>query len=432
MNPTPETPLIGDPSHSPSKQSMRDSDIPDLIILKKRKVEIEAQLKDSKRKWKAQASFDLKFWTQAVEVEDLEIKSSQLKRKISLRASGISEAQWTNTTEAQQIFEQIEASEQYKKICRRQIAELGQKARSRSLRASFMKLFTTSKMGIGVLTTGAGKRNSSEQSEFRKGLIQAYEAKHSEQNWLWCPIMGDYLDPKDMVAAHLFSWKHGQDTMDAIFGKQKEAELFSPCNGILLSRQIEDSFDIGKLAIVPWVPESDDSKIEIIRRWLANEKREYKVKILDPKWDRLESPISRYYQLKFKDLDGRKLSFIGSFRPAARYLYFHYCIQLLRRAWQHNEAKSAAKAAGLLREENGKPFWGTPGRYLPKNMLLAIVEELGYEYKALLDGAGRNQSGDSDLLLGIATAQVKFRRPAIDGIFQRSDSSDSEETEEES
>jgi hypothetical protein len=35
----------------------------------------------------------------------------------------------------------------------------------------------------------------------------------------------------------------------------------------------------------------------------------------------------------------------------------------------------------------GKPFWGTPGRYLPKNMLLLLVEELGNEYKDLLKGA---------------------------------------------
>jgi Amidase len=33
-------------------------------------------------------------------------------------------------------------------------------------------------------------------------------------------------------------------------------------------------------------------------------------------------------------LDDRKLQFEGSVRPAARYLYVHYCLQVLRRAWK--------------------------------------------------------------------------------------------------
>lgn len=427
MNPNPQAPPTGAPHKNCSVESIHASDIPQLVILKKRKVEIETKIKNTKQNWKAHASFDIAFWTQAMQIEELELKSSELKRKISICQSDTGELDWSKTVEAQRIMEQIKASEQCKRIYQRRVHELEQGSHARSFRAAFMNLFTTSKIGLGIQTTGAGKRSSTDQSNFRQKLIQAYEARHRDNTWLWCPIFQDYLDANDVVAAHLFSWKHGQANMDAIFGKQKETELCSPRNGILMSRHIEECFDIGKLVIVPWIPDTHGTKMEALRRWLESSQREYQLKILDSNWDRLEKPISRYYQLRYKDLDGRKLQFVGSFRPAARYLYFHYCIQVLRRSWQYNESKSPVKAASVLREENGKPFWGTPGRYLPKNMLLALVEELGHEYKPLLQGAARKRSGDF-ALLELAAAQVKSRRPALDGTFAQSDSeSDDEE-----
>ncbi|OJJ04022.1 hypothetical protein ASPVEDRAFT_85437 [Aspergillus versicolor CBS 583.65] len=68
-----------------------------------------------------------------------------------------------------------------------------------------------------------------------------------------------------------------------------------------------------------------------------------------------------------------------------------------RRAWTHN---TGGGSFPTLRDEVGKPFWGTPGRYLPKNMLLSLVEALGHEYKDLLDWSGYNTAcGDKNLLL---------------------------------
>jgi hypothetical protein len=61
--------------------------------------------------------------------------------------------------------------------------------------------------------------------------------------------------------------------------------------------------------------------------------------------------------------------------------------QVLRRAWR---AGGGQKSVFSLEDELGKPYWGTPGRYLPKKMLLALIEELGHEYVGLLDGASQN------------------------------------------
>ena len=106
-------------------------------------------------------------------------------------------------------------------------------------------------------------------------------------------------------------------------------------------------------------------------------------------------------ELRWRDLHNRRLAFRSEFRPAARYLYFHYCILVIRAAWQLNQEY---KAGGIVMKELGKPVWATPGRYIPENMLAAFVEELGHEYEDL-EGACR-ASGDPDLLLDTGARQI--------------------------
>jgi hypothetical protein len=116
-----------------------------------------------------------------------------------------------------------------------------------------MKLFTTSKMGLAIKDTGAGKRNRKDQNNFRTEIINAYASRHEEQDWLWCPILGEWLHSKHTTAAHLFAYS--TYTMDAIFGKTKTPELFSARNGLLVSSLVEDIFDLGKLVLVLDLPD---------------------------------------------------------------------------------------------------------------------------------------------------------------------------------
>jgi len=73
---------------------------------------------------------------------------------------------------------------------------------------------------------------------------------------------------------------HGQDTMDAIFGKTKTPELSSARNGLLVSSLVEDIFDLGKLVLVPDLPDKP-STIEI-GIWIMKRPREYKIRIINP------------------------------------------------------------------------------------------------------------------------------------------------------
>lgn len=216
--------------------------------------------------------------------------------------------------------------------------------------------------------------------------------------------------------------------MDAIFGKG--GDIFSPRNGLLVSLEFEQYFDAGKMTIVPDVGEH--AGLSEILDWLKGTPREFKVKILDQKWNKLGKKVDDKTNLTYGDLNNRPLKFRSDFRPAARYLYFHYCVQVLRMAWQRtkntdNSESGVDQAAAVLNGTNGKFCWGTPGRYIPRNMLLALVEELGHEYKPLLDGAASSSSADSDTLLELAANQTKARRKSLSEDLFTNEDTDTDE-----
>lgn len=85
-----------------------------------------------------------------------------------------------------------------------------------------MQLFTTSPSGLGV-STGMGRRDTSVQSNFRKALIEASDAAHQTDEAVWCSVLSKWVVADYSTAAHLFSCKHGQEMMSAIFGREKES-----------------------------------------------------------------------------------------------------------------------------------------------------------------------------------------------------------------
>lgn len=215
------------------------------------------------------------------------------------------------------------------------------------------------------------------------------------------PYFGVYRDAAQVTASHLFAYKHGQDAMDDIFGKIPPKELFSSRNGIIMSAEIEMHSDSGVLAIVPDLP--DKPTASILSFWANQYVRDYKVHITDNEWPKLDKQIFPFGELKWRNLDNRKLQFQSRQRPAARYLYFHYCIQVLRRAWK---AGPGMKAGLVLKDEFDKPVWATPGRYIARNMLLAFIEEVGNENESLMLGASCRKGNNRNALVDVATAQI--------------------------
>lgn len=404
------------PLYIPKKRKTED-----IAGLEREKDQLDKEANYARKKLKARGSFDGDYWRTAVEIEQLYMRKTRIASDVSFSHFDGPSPDWQKTQEARHLFEHIRAQNYRISSFSAQKENLSHKKPKRSLREAFLKLFTTSPRGLGINQgAGAGNRDSGVQSNFRRELLEKYESLDETGSFAWCPILHEHLSLRNVTAAHIFSYKHGQGTMDAIFGKKAKPELFSARNGLILSNDIKAHFDSGVFAIVPDLPERP--AMPMMLRWLEGEARDFKVRIIDPQWSMLDQGILTADGLKWRDLDNRKLIFKGKCRPAAQYLYFHYCLQILRRAWR---AGPSQHAAFTLHDQMGKPIWATPGRYIPKSMLLAFVEELGHEYTDLLVAATRRR-GRPALMMDTFSAQI-----AHDSEEDKSDSSSESDEDEE-
>lgn len=169
--------------------------------------------------------------------------------------------------------------------------------------------------------------------------------------------------------------------MTRIFGPEAEYEMFSTNNGFLMSTIAETRMDKGLFVIVPFI--NDESEAEV-KAWHESDPKRYKVRVLGKNHNLMKGEIpGSAPQIEWADLDGRDRS---DHRPRARYLYYNYCVAMLRRA--HHQGKHEE----ILIDHLGRKFWGTPGPYLRRSYLLAFVEEI--EAQDLLDGV-EEEEGDN-------------------------------------
>jgi hypothetical protein len=100
-----------------------------------------------------------------------------IQRKISTLSFPGTMAQWEKTEAAAELFQEIKTREVGKTICKRQSKVLlSVDSIKKATQQSFIKLFTTSSLGLGIANTGAGRRDPSQQTCFRSDLIEAYNA----------------------------------------------------------------------------------------------------------------------------------------------------------------------------------------------------------------------------------------------------------------
>lgn len=210
-------------------------------------------------------------------------------------------------------------------------------------------------------------------------------------DFLWCPVMGDWC--KGAVAGHLFPSMFGDDLMKVIFGDVEQdmwignpekgrSELFRACNGILWSKQAEERFSSGHFTIVPDLDE--DPTPAQSEAWQRSNPKEYRIRVLHPDAAEMKRLINLGSDVRWADLDNKRLQWRANFRPRARYLYWSYCETMLRQAYS---SASNTDVTELRRQEVGKRYWGSAGSYMKKNMLMGFVEEMGHDYEHLMEGA---------------------------------------------
>ncbi|KAI9823653.1 MAG: hypothetical protein M1826_007671 [Phylliscum demangeonii] len=206
----------------------------------------------------------------------------------------------------------------------------------------------------------AHRRSKSDQSAMRTNTIDMYESLEPNGEGLWCPIVGRFLPSSQMRAAHIFPYRLGSKVMALCFGKSSADEIMSPKNCLMVSSELETKFDQYLLVIVP-VTDAESSTGTIATRW--------QTRILD---HGCESQPVKGTGLTWGELDKRELVFRSDYRPAARYLYFHYVMSLL---YAMRLGRKGWAPAGTT----GEKMWATPGPYLRASMLRALALHVGHD-----------------------------------------------------
>lgn len=318
-----------------------------------------------------------------------QIAKTQLERKISIQSLAESSDEqaraWYKTEAAIDSINRESALHTQKRLLLKQAERVtSDNPSTKESRRWFMHIFTRCPNGLGVV---GGRSDTTVQENFRKELIIAQKAEHPNfetEASLWCPIIRDWVHRVLTTAAHIFPWKQGQDTMAKIFGQEAEHEMFSINNGLLMSTVAEKKMDKGLFVIVPYAKGESETDV---REWHRSHPKRYKTRVLDKGHkEMLEVIPGSNPKINWAKLDGRELEFLSGHRPRTRYLYYAYCVAMLRRAHHQGEHEH------ILKDHLGRKFWGTPGPYLRRAYLLAFVEEIGAD-----DLMDRAEEGEEDI-----------------------------------
>jgi hypothetical protein len=201
----------------------------------------------------------------------------------------------------------------------------------------------------------SSKRSTRVQAEMRKSAIQMYDAeKDAPKGKLWCPISQDYFETHYMKTAHIVPRRLGPSVVDYIFGSGTGSRLDTSDNCLFIHTSVERNFDNGNFVLLPADP--TESPIKTWRVQLTN----------------LAAKNSDMGRKFLADFDGQNVIFKNDNRPAARFLYFHFIITLLR----NKRDRQPGWEKFCVELPTKKPF-ATPGRYLRQSMLLTLAKCAG-------------------------------------------------------
>lgn len=202
-------------------------------------------------------------------------------------------------------------------------------------------------------------RDADAQQRFRKNVLKAYGAE--KRNAAWCVISGQWHPARSIRAAHIVRYNVGEPSARHLFGPpdDKDGHLMGAKNSIPIHEEYEAALDEARLVIVP---DGDQEKGQgSISGWKV-----YWLYEADEKEKTTALPLGH-------ELHGRSLQFQNDFRPAARYLYFAFCMSLLRR--QRHDVPGWWR--DYLIYGVGK-VWATPGSYLRSSTLRKIAHQVGH------------------------------------------------------
>ncbi|KAJ5908279.1 hypothetical protein N7495_000961 [Penicillium taxi] len=140
------------PSFQRLNQSESDQDVSvaDIEVLKRRKLNLDKEVLKERHIWKPTGLFDQQYCQQGAKIANISAATKRVEISISQGSYTGKDIDWEHTEEAKRLLEQIKAHEATEKILNNRASKLDESRKGRPLRVSFMRLFTTSKIGIDI------------------------------------------------------------------------------------------------------------------------------------------------------------------------------------------------------------------------------------------------------------------------------------------
>ncbi|KAI1747035.1 hypothetical protein F4782DRAFT_535816 [Xylaria castorea] len=200
-------------------------------------------------------------------------------------------------------------------------------------------------------------RNPDKQAHWRKAVIKAYGAESRNGRSVWCPISQRYVNLQYATAAHIVRYNVGEPAAVHLFGPLDDSDghIWSIRNGIPLAAAYEELLDDGMIAIIP-----------------TKNGKDLMVVVLDEAM-RVDPPDAGDLVPMGQLLHGRTLKFLNDHRPAMRYLYFCFAMNLLRR--QRFEVDGWWKDRISYADT---PFFPTPGKWVRETTLRKLAIRIGH------------------------------------------------------
>ena len=422
---------------------------------------------------KLKGSFDLTWWMSVGENEAKKAELHTLKRKVSMLESNFDDQdeaavrKYRETPQGRRQIEDEEAVKQTANLIKQHQAKLAP-GMVKTKRNIFVEMFMGSKSGWDFDTThGPRDQDLGTQfkNELRKEMLRPMNARNPAHHW--CPVAREYCNNENkngMVCGHLFPSKCGQEAMSAIHGEAEldmyigrpgpKGELYRAVNGIYWSAGAELRFSNGLFVIVPDL--NIDATPAELATWEASSPKKYRLRVTDPEHKDMLADInpSSSSPRPWNSIDGQRLLFndpeklkrkaedpsfeyeVVNFRPRARYLYWAYIEAMLRKVYKVDKSKYPVlrnqKAMELGKQEVGKPYWGSRGKYIKKHYIQGFIEVMGHEYEHLIDGAIEPENGEEEdpdpTVVAVANHSIVKKNKAVER--QESDWNSDDEEEE--
>ncbi|KAI9813713.1 MAG: hypothetical protein M1826_002467 [Phylliscum demangeonii] len=356
---------------SPHKRPMAPPDVPDrnssLAILKRRRLQHQASSRELRQKMSdASIVFGSEDYLR-LEIEETRLDTDGAVLAREEAKEDLAEEMIDRPT-CQQLVKQANkriasAGDHLWDLKRRLKAKLEDAGKIALLTPDREGAFTAALLQIYKDPTVSAKRSSTQQSAMRAASIAAYGSrgeKDEESGGLWCPVLGRFCPKSSVVAGHVVPSALGGGLVDYLCGEGSGVRLHAADNCIMMHSVVERAFDQGNIVIVPVDPTERP-----IRRW--------KSVLVNPEArNQLLLPEGSGSPRTVGELDERELQFRTAHRPAARFMYFHFVIAMLRLR-QYNRPQWRQTWTRLV---SGRPF-ATPGPYLRRTMLMCLARENG-------------------------------------------------------